>query len=178
MTADEKRKELLEWLRAIILALVVGLVLSLTIRPTLVSGNSMAPTLNDRNYLIIDKVTYRFENPKRGDIVVFKTGLKTAEGASKDLIKRIVALPGDYISISEGIVYINNQEIKESYVLDPYTEGEMALTVPKDKVFVLGDNRAVSMDSRSGEVGLIPYQAIRGKILIRVLPVNEFGQVK
>jgi signal peptidase I len=168
---------LLEWLRAIILALVVGSILSLTIRPTLVSGNSMAPTLYDRNYLIIDKMSYRFDVPKRGDIIVFKTSLKTADGSPKDLIKRVVAIPGDEIIISDGRVYINNQLLEETYILETYTEGELTLTIPENQYFVLGDNRTVSMDSRSKDVGLVPRDAIRGKILIRVLPINEFGQV-
>jgi len=178
MTSDERRQELMEWLRAIVLALVVGGVLSLTIRPTLVSGSSMTPTLNDRNYLIIDKVSYLIDSPERGDIIVFKTNLKTLDGAPKDLIKRIIAVPGDVVDIKEGAVYINEQKMMESYVLEPYTDGELQMTIPKNKVFVLGDNREVSMDSRSDQVGLVDYEDIRGKILIRVLPVNEFGQVK
>lgn len=178
MTPEERRKEVMEWLRAIALALVVGGILSLTIRPTLVSGNSMAPTLNDRNYLIIDKMSYHFESPRRGDIIVFKTALKTIEGSPKDLIKRIIATPGDEVVVSEGIVYINGQELRESYILEEHTDGDIQLTIPEDKVFVLGDNRGISMDSRSDEVGLISYDDIRGKILIRVLPIDEFGQVK
>lgn len=178
MTSDERRKELMEWLRAIVLALVVGGVLSFTIRPTLVSGNSMTPTLNDRNYLIIDKMSYRFEEPSRGDIVVFKTALKTVDGSPKDLIKRVVALPGDAVRITDGQVYINNQLLRESYVQEAFTDGEVEVSVPEGKVFVLGDNREVSMDSRSVEIGFVPIDKIRGRILIRVLPVNDFGQVK
>ncbi|MBN2898169.1 MAG: signal peptidase I [Clostridia bacterium] len=178
MTAEERRREFLEWARAIVMALIIGCILSLTIRPTLVSGNSMAPTLNDRNYLIIDKVSYRFDAPHRGDVVVFKTQLTTAEGAPKDLIKRIVGIPGDYVVLREGSVYVNNQLLEEKYVLENFTDGEVALTVPENRYFVLGDNRKVSLDSRSKEVGLVPYDAIRGKILIRVLPINEFGEVK
>jgi signal peptidase I len=178
MTSEERIRELMEWLKAIVLALVVGGILSFTIRPTLVSGSSMAPTLNDRNYLIIDKVPYRFGLPDRGDIIVFKTKLKTVEGAPKDLIKRVVAVPGDRIDILEGKVFINDQQLHESYVLDEFTDGDVSLTVPENKVFVLGDNRDISMDSRSNEVGLIDYDNIRGKIFIRVLPINEFGQVK
>lgn len=177
MTADERRREFMEWLRAISLALTVGIVLSLTIRPTLVSGNSMAPTLYDRNYLIIDKMSYRFVQPERGDIIVFKTELKTADGSPKDLIKRVVAVPGDILTISDGAVYINNQQLEEGYILEDYTEGDMTLTIPDDKFFVLGDNRTVSMDSRSEAVGLVTRESIRGKILIRVLPINAFGEV-
>lgn len=177
MTSEERKKELMEWLRAILLALIVGSILSMTVRPTLVSGNSMAPTLNDRNYLIIDKVTYRFEPPARGDIVVFKTKLKTAQGVSKDLIKRIIAVPGDELVVEGGDVFVNGHQLKESYVLEEITEGSLKMTIPPEKVFVLGDNRHISMDSRSDQVGLIPYYDIRGKILIRVLPVKDFGQV-
>ncbi len=177
MNSEERKKELMEWIRAIVLALIVGGVLSLTIRPTLVSGNSMTPTLNDRNYLIIDKMTYRFEQPNRGDIIVFKTKLKTADGSPKDLIKRIIALPGDSVKIIEGVVYINNQLLEERYLTESFTEGELDVVVPTDKVFVLGDNRRVSMDSRSVEIGFVPIESIRGRVLIRVLPVNDFGQV-
>ena len=178
MTSEERKRELMEWLRAIVLALVVGGVLSFTIRPTLVSGNSMTPTLNDRNYLIIDKMTYRFEKPSRGDIVVFKTTLKTADGSPKDLIKRVVGLPGDAVKITEGLVYIDDQLLKESYVLEEFTDGDIEVIIPEGQVFVLGDNRDVSMDSRSVEIGLVPIEQIRGRILIRVLPVNDFGQVQ
>lgn len=178
MTSEERIKELMEWLKAIVLALVVGGILSFSIRPTLVSGSSMMPALKDGNYLIIDKLSYRFDLPGRGDIIVFKTNLKTLEGASKDLIKRVVGLPGDRIDILDGKVFINDQELYESYVLDDFTDGAVSLTVPEKKVFVLGDNREISMDSRSSEIGLVDYDKIRGKIFIRVLPIKEFGQVK
>jgi len=129
------------------IAIVVVVVLAVTffIKPIVVKKTSMLPTLQENNYLLIYKQAYRFGSPKRGDIVVFP--VKTDEG--KELfIKRVIGLPGDRIDIKDGQVYVNNKKQDQSYTEDGYTTGEVKdYTVKKGHLYVMGDNRVVSIDS-------------------------------
>lgn len=171
------KKEILEWLKTIIVSIVIAIVITTFIRPTLVKGESMMPTLQPNNYLIINKVTYMFSDPQNGDIVVFSTELHNLDGSNKDLIKRVIGIEGDTVEIKEGKVYIDGELISEEYILGNYTNGDMTLTIPEGKIFVLGDNRGNSLDSRSSEVGLVDVGDIKGKVLIRLYPFNELGVV-
>lgn len=170
-------KEILEWARAIILALVMGLVLTLIIRPILVKGHSMEPTLGDNNYLLIEQVSYQMSEPDYGDIIVFKSDLFSTDGSQRDLIKRVIGESGDHVVIEEGSVFINDELLKESYLNGKWTAGDVDLFVPEDFVFVMGDNRGNSMDSRSDEVGLVRDDQIRGRVLIRLFPISRFGAI-
>lgn len=171
------KKEILEWLKTIIVSVVIAIVITTFIRPTLVKGESMMPTLQPNNYLIINKVTYMFSGPASGDIVVFSTELHNLDGSNKDLIKRVIGVAGDTVEIKEGKVYINGELISEEYILGNYTNGDVTLTIPEGKIFVMGDNRGNSLDSRSSEVGLVKVSDIKGKVLIRLYPFNELGVV-
>lgn len=171
------RKEVLDWLKTIILSVVIAIVITMFIRPTLVKGESMMPTLQPNNYLIINKVTYMFTHPENGDIVVFATGLHNLDGSNKDLIKRVIGVEGDTLEIKEGKVYVNGNLISEEYILGNYTNGDIKLTIPEGKIFVMGDNRGNSLDSRNSEVGLVDLSDIKGKVLIRLYPFNELGSV-
>lgn len=171
------KKEILEWLKTIIVSVVIAIVITTFIRPTLVKGESMMPTLQPNNYLIINKVTYMFSGPVSGDIVVFATELHNLDGSNKDLIKRVIGTEGDTVEIKEGKVYINGELISEEYILGNYTNGDVTLTIPEGKIFVMGDNRGNSLDSRSSEVGLVDVSDIKGKVLIRLYPFNELGVV-
>jgi len=168
----------MEWLKALISSLIIVGIILFFIRPTLVKGDSMFPTIKEYNYLIIEKMSYKFSDPERGDIIVFKSDLPENRFKSKDLIKRVIGVPGDHIMIQEGIVVVNGQQMTETYINDPYTFGLVDVVIPEGKVFVMGDNRAVSRDSRDNAVGLVEYDRIRGKIFVRLFPFNKMGAIE
>ncbi len=170
-------REILEWVRTIAIACIIGLILTILIRPILVKGHSMEPTLGDNNYLLIEQMSYFIEQPHFGDIIVFESEMTDPSGAHRDLIKRVIGCEGDHITIRGGNVYVNDVCIDENYVKEDWTAGNLDLTVPEDAVFVLGDNRGNSMDSRSDKVGIISESKIRGRVLIRILPLSRFGAI-
>lgn len=171
-------KEVKEWLQSLLFSLVVVGILMIFIQPTLVKGDSMFPTIQENNYLVIEKVSYWFKAPAYGDVIVFKSHLPENAFRNKDLIKRIIGLPGDRIGIHNGIVSRNGIALEEPYTAEPYTAGDLEVTVPGDSVFILGDNRAVSRDSRDPAVGFVPLDSIRGRILVRLFPFNRIGLVQ
>nr|WP_330396813.1 signal peptidase I [Anaeromicrobium sediminis] len=172
------RKEIYEWLKTIVIAVVIAMVITAFVRPTLVKGYSMYPTLSPYNYLIINKVPYMIHDPEKGDIVVFKSHLKTDTGGEKDLIKRVIAVEGDQITITDGKVSVNGEMLDEKYINGEYTSGEIDAVIPEDTLFVMGDNRENSLDSRDERVGFVPTDTVRGKVLVRLYPFNKIGKVK
>ncbi len=145
--------------------------------PFIVSGSSMVPTYENRQYLVINKVGYRFGEPERGDVIVFKFPQNTKEY----FIKRIIGLPNEKIRVENGHVVIFNKENPSGKILDePYlvdqngTFGETNTTVSlgSTEYYVLGDNRDQSSDSRRW--GVLPKEDIVGKVLVRVFPPSEF----
>ncbi|MBN1399488.1 MAG: signal peptidase I [Anaerolineae bacterium] len=162
-------RELIESvLPALVIVLVVNVFLA---QATRVEGQSMEPNLHDNQRLIIEKITYHFRAPKRGDIVV----LRRPNRATEPLIKRVVGLPGETVSIHEGRVYIDGEALDEEY-LNQETWGTMPpRLVPEEHVFVLGDNRKASNDSRS--FGMVPFDDIIGRAWLRYWPPNEIGPV-
>ncbi|MDD3349924.1 MAG: signal peptidase I [Eubacteriales bacterium] len=165
-----------EWIKDIAIALVVGLLILQLVKPTIVKEHSMLPTLNENDYIFLSKQSYRIHKPERGDIIVFHTDLLQANGDEKLLIKRIIGLPGDEIYISEGVVYLNGEKLEEDYTLDGYTASEMdALVVPEDELFVMGDNRQNSTDSREETIGCVDQDLIVGKAVFRLYPFKEIG---
>ena len=168
--------ELKEWAKDILIAVIVAVIILQFIKPTFVRETSMMPTLQEYNFLFLSKQAYRFGEPKQGDIIVFHTNLKTQTGDEKLLIKRVIGLPGDTVRIEEGKVFINDEEQKEPYTLEAYTSGYIEdLTVPDDSLFVMGDNRQNSTDSRDPSVGCIKISDVYGKAVFRLYPFNEIG---
>lgn len=141
-----------------------------------VSGNSMVPTFHTGDYLITEKVSYRFRDPKRGEIIV----LKNPKDESQDFIKRIIAIPGDTIQIVNNTVYLNGQVLSENYLpkgilINPgvfITEGAV-IKVVSNQYFVFGDNREHSSDSR--EWGPVTKEEIVGRALFRYWPPEDIG---
>lgn len=175
-----KSKELREWVKDIGIAVVIAIVVMQFIKPTIVRESSMEPNFHDNDYLFISKQSYGLfgGDPKLGDVIVFESTLKDDKDHDKLLIKRIIGVPGDVIKITEGKVYVNGLVIDDSYTKDQYTNGEITdLVVPADSYFCLGDNRTVSIDSRSMEVGFIKKEQIVGKVVFRLLPFSGFGAV-
>lgn len=178
----------LEWGRDIILALLVALCISLLIKPTIVKESSMEPNFNSNDYIFLSRVAYKFgREPKRGDVIVFRTDsdhLLDGKGNHKLLIKRVIGLPGDRIKIADGEVYVNGELDDQSYTKDGDTWVEdrgddevLELTVPEGQLFCMGDNREVSIDSRSDDVGYVDEDTIVGKAVFRLLPLSAIGVI-
>lgn len=166
-----------EWIKDIVIAIVIGLIIVQFVKPTIVKEHSMLPTLNENDYIFLSKQAYTlFGEPKNGDIIVFHSSLVTAEGKEKMLIKRVIGLPGDVISIAGGVVYRNGQPLVEEYTNEGFTKTEMAdVKVPEGELFVMGDNRQHSVDSRDPDVGCVPIDEIVGKAVFRLYPFNKAG---
>lgn len=163
-----------ELIRDILVALAIVLILTSVIKPTIVKESSMEPTLYENHYLIINKLAYKTGEAERGDIIVFESELETQQGDKKLLIKRIVGLPGETVTIKNGQVYIDGQILEESYLKDGITPGEIIdCYVPEGQLFVMGDNRIVSIDSR--ELGCINEKTVMGKAVCRLYPFNQIG---
>lgn len=169
-----------EFLKDILIAIVIVVAITAVIKPTIVKESSMEPTLYENNYLFINKLAYMTkDHPEYEDIIVFKSGLETDDGKGKKLlIKRVIGVEGDVMTVSEGIVYRNGYPLEEPYTLEGYTNGTVSeFTVPQDQVFVMGDNRSISLDSRDPSVGTVSEDDIMGKAFIRLYPFSEFGML-
>lgn len=171
--------ETIKWIGGLlILVLLAFLLTRFAGEKMTVSGYSMSPTLNDREEVILDTITYRFTDPRRFDIVVFSP--KYNEEAM--YIKRLVGLPGERIQIQNGVIFVNGEALDmEELGLEPVMNGGRAsdmITLGEDEYFVLGDNRGDSFDSREPSIGNIRKNKIIGKIWLRVWPLERIGIVK
>ena len=166
-------------IKDIIVAAILAAVVISFVRPTIVKQTSMQDTLNPNDYIIMYRRAYSGDKePKRGDIVIFKSELQDENGKNKILIKRVIGLPGDKITINDGKVYINDKEYDESYLKDGYTTGSVNnFKVPKGEYFVMGDNRVVSIDSRYSEVGCVKKDAIKGRAVLRLFPFTKIKKL-
>lgn len=173
------KSSIVEWIKVFGLAIILAFVITLFIKPTLVRGDSMLPTLHENDYLIINKIGYKVGEPKNGDVIVFKSDLEQNDGTNKDLVKRIIGIEGDRVTIKDGQVYVNDKLLNEPYLSQGMdTKGDIDLVVPQGKLFVLGDNREVSLDSRYEQVGLVDISDVEGKVLIRLYPFNDISLIK
>ncbi|NEO97431.1 MAG: signal peptidase I [Symploca sp. SIO2E9] len=180
----------IEGLKTIALSAVLALgIRTLVAEARWIPSGSMLPTLQINDRLIIDKVSYRFQDPKRGDVVVFRPTDTLKKQNFKDaFIKRVIGLPGDKVELQDGKVYVNNQPLVEKYldqgqktIIDVCHNSNnqssyylsKAVTVPSDSYLVLGDNRQSSYDSRCW--GLVPRDNIIGKAIVRFWPLNSVG---
>lgn len=171
-------KELMIWLVIIACAVAASyLVVTFVGQRTQVSGGSMETTLSDGDHLIVDKISYRFSDPKRYDIVVFPYRYEK----NTYYIKRIIALPGETVQITDGYVYINGQKLDEHYGNEVMENPGLAadpVTLGEDEYFVLGDNRNNSQDSRMANVGVIHRDELLGRAWVRIWPLEDFGVIK
>ena len=141
-----------------------------------IPSGSMLPTLQINDRLIIDKISYNFRNPERGDIVVFSpTDALKAQNFKDAFIKRLLGLPGDKVEVKAGRVYVNDQPLKENYIEEKPNYNFGPVTVPPNQYLVLGDNRNNSYDSHYW--GFVPRDHIIGKAVVRFWPLNRVGEL-
>ncbi|MGI6029389.1 MAG: signal peptidase I [Candidatus Heteroscillospira sp.] len=170
------RLEIYDWVQCIVFALVVCIVVFVFFFRTIdVVGHSMEPTLMERDKLIVTKLFYK---PSYGDIVV----LRKESFSDQPIVKRVIATEGQKVDIDfeKGIVYVDGEALDEPYIAEKTTrpidfEGEVE--VPEGCVFVMGDNRNKSTDSRDDDIGMVDTRYIIGREILRVFPLNKFGFV-
>lgn len=145
-------------------------------QPNQVKGASMDPTFNSGDYIFTSKVTYKLRAYHRGDVIVFKS----PRNPDIEYIKRIIGLPGDKVKISEGVVYVNEIPLNETYISartnvweGGFSKENQEITVPQEMLFVMGDNRPRSSDSR--EFGPITFESVIGQVFYRYFPPNKAG---
>ncbi len=148
-------------------------------QPNQVKGASMEPTFASGDYIMTSKITYKFRQPERGDVIVFKS----PKNPDIEYIKRIIGLPGDKINIKNSQVYVNDKLITENYISDAtnlwdggYAKEGVPITVPENYLFVMGDNRPRSSDSR--EFGPVAVDSIIGHVFYRYYPANKVGWIR
>lgn len=163
------------WVGAVVL--LAWFLITFVAQRTDVNGTSMVPTLEDGDQLICDKISYRFHDPERFDIIIFPYKYQK----NTYFIKRVIGLPGETVRIDyDGNIYINGEILDEKYGLEEMTYpgiAEQEITLGDDEYFVLGDNRNVSEDSRYPDVGLIKREDIIGRAWLRIYPFSKFGLI-
>ena len=175
-------KNFFSFLWEIVKIVIIALLIVIPIRyflfqPFLVKGQSMEPNFHDGDYLIIDEISYRFKEPQRGEVVVFKYPKATFQR----FIKRVIGLPGETIEIKDGqvIIYNNNKTLvldESSYLGNLKTPGNLKTSLAEGEFFVLGDNRSVSADSRSW--GPVSRKNIIGRVFFRAWPITTLALIK
>lgn len=172
-------REVLEWVVFFAVLIVLTFFINTYIgQRTYISGPSMQPTLHDGDNLIVDKISYRFTDPKRYDIIVFPYQYQE----DTYYIKRIIGLPGETVQVVDGYVYING-ELREDeiYGAEVMNEAGIAadpITLGADEYFVLGDNRNHSSDSRDPNVGVIHREDLIGRAWVRIWPLDQIGVIR
>jgi signal peptidase I len=201
---EEKPRGPWAFLRELPVLLLVAFVLALLIKTFLVQAfyipsASMEPTLQVGDRVLVNKLVYRFHPPRRGDVIVFEDptpgpeddqgalpafwdwlteGLGVSSNPEKDFIKRVIALPGETIEVKSGDVYIDGRKIDEPYLHPFKDESDFEpVKVPPDSLFVMGDNRANSNDSRRS-LGFIPYDKVVGKAFVIIWPPSRIGWLR
>lgn len=174
LAETKKRNEWLEWGKAILIALLIALFMrSFIFATSIVDGESMDPTLEDGERVVFNKAIYIIGKPDRGDIVIIQRPLK-------NYVKRVIGLPGEKIEISGYDLYINDKKYDQTFISD---QAEMEtgnfgpIQIPDDSYFVMGDNRAISKDSRNG-LGLINEDEIIGRSEFIIFPFSEWSRTK
>lgn len=169
------RTEGRDLLEVVVSALVLALLVTTFIaQPFLVEGSSMEPTLHSGQRLLVSKLEYRFGQPKQADVVVFRY----PSDRRLRYIKRVIGVGGDTVAIRAGDVWVNGKAIREPYLIQN-TWGDFGPTkVPAGRLFVLGDNRGNSKDSRFSDVGFVPENLVVGRAVAVYWPLGELGVIK
>ena len=164
-----------DWLVSIIIAVALAFCIrTFLVEPYMVEGSSMYPTLVNHERLVVDKLSYFVTDPKKGEIVVFRF----PKDQTRDFIKRVIAVGGDTVEMQQGKVFVNGKQLNETYIYHNDPKGKnisdyRKVVVPKDTIFVLGDNRNNSEDSRFADVGFVPLKLVKGRALVAFWPLDK-----
>jgi signal peptidase I len=174
VTESKKKNEWIEWGKAIIVAVIIAFLLkSFVLATSIVDGHSMDPTLEDGERVIFNKIVYLIGDPEHGDIVIIQR-------PHRNYVKRVIALPGETVEMSNHELYINGDAYETSFVTKDArmnTGNFGPIEVPEDNYFVMGDNRAISKDSRNG-LGFIKRDDIIGRSELIIYPFNKWGMTR
>lgn len=182
ISEEEKKKGKSSFLKELLIYVCIFIVLwrvipAYVIERTIVDGSSMQDTLQDEEQLMVERLSYRFSDPKRFDIVIL---MPYGDDVDEYFIKRVIGLPGETIQIKDGEIYINGEVLEENYGKESIIDGGIAeepLTLGDDEYFVMGDNRNGSDDSRADYIGPITRNLIKGKAIFRIWPLDRFGRI-
>lgn len=168
------KNEWIEWGKAVLIAIILALLLKgFVFSASIVEGESMSPTLEDGNKIVFNKFVYLIGKPKRNDIVIIQRPLK-------NYVKRVIALPGEKVQMIDHMLYINDEELDQLFLTNEakmHTGNFGPIIIPEDYYYVMGDNRAISKDSRNG-LGFIEEENIIGRSEIIIYPFNEWSLTK
>lgn len=169
-----------DWLVSIIVAVALAFCIrTFLVEPYMVEGSSMYPTLVNHERVMVDKLSYFFADPKKGEIIVFRY----PKDQSRDFIKRVIAVGGDTIEMRQGKVFVNGTMLNEGYIYKDDPKGPnlsdyKKSVVPEGHIFVLGDNRNNSEDSRFADVDFVPLQLVKGRAALVFWPLDQFHLIK
>ena len=164
-------EEIKDWVVSIVIAVVLAMIIrTFVVELYLVDGPSMRPTLQHAQRLVVNKFIYHFRAPEKGEVLIFRY----PKDPSRDFIKRVIAVPGDTIEIKDGNVFVNGELQNEDYILSKCRGDYPKSTIPEGHIFVMGDNRNNSEDSRFPDVGFVPFDLIRGKAMLVFWPLDAW----
>ena len=185
VTKDKILSIFLDFVETIVVSLAIFFVIYIFVaQPHQVNGSSMDPTLQTGEFLLTEKINYRFHEPARGEIIVFRAPSSACVGDRCDYIKRVIGLPGETVKVADGKFYINGELLDESHYLAPtimtnpgaFTANEREITLGEDQYFVSGDNRPGSSDSRFW--GPIDKKSIIGRAFFAYWPLTKVGLIE
>ena len=164
-------EEIKDWVVSIVIAVVLAMIIrTFVVELYLVDGPSMRPTLQHAQRLVVNKFIYHFRAPEKGEVLIFRY----PKDPSRDFIKRVIAVPGDTIEIKDGNVFVNGELQNEDYILSKCRGDYPKSTIPEGHIFVMGDNRNNSEDSRFPDVGFVPFELIKGKAMVVFWPLDAW----
>lgn len=174
---EKEENPLVELLKTLVSAGILAIgIRACVAEARFIPSESMLPTLEIDDRLIIEKISYRFRKPQRGDVVVFSpTDALKAKNYKDAFIKRVIGIPGDVVKVENGNVFVNNQKLTEKYIVEPPDYQYPAVTVPEGQYFVLGDNRNNSLDSHYW--GFVPLENLIGRAAVRFWPPDRLGSL-
>jgi len=178
---DRVKREIREWIESLVIAVILALVIrTFVVQAFKIPTGSMRPTLLEGDRILVNKFLYKFQEPRRGDVIVFKY----PGDQKKDFIKRFIAKEGEEVEIRGGDIYVDGERVEDPFIMrkinyynkSPYGEAGKRITVPEDSYFVLGDNSASSRDSRYW--GFVPEKNLIGKAFFLYWPLNRIRKVE
>ena len=165
-------QEVKSWIISIVSAVAVALLIrTFIVELYIVDGPSMQPTLQDGERLVVNKFIYHWRDPHRGEVIIFRY----PRDHSRDFIKRVIAVGGDTIEMKDGHVFVNDALINEDYIAEKTRTEYPKQTVPEGTLFVCGDNRRNSLDSRFPDVGFVSLELVKGKASLIFWPIDNFA---